>query len=348
MTSLEARYGLLSKEGGRPTICFNFSLSLPCNGLVVQSNPLIVGRRPFCSPFPSRSRARQQLRSNGKPVRLTPRAAATVWQTLLNNGTFLRFSHAAVCNIPLFILLRTWDPPMLTRQGLLHAFALGLLLWTTSGPATYVVGFSFLLLGSVATVVGRARKQALGIAEARGGRRGPENLWGAAGVAALCSILAGLSRALAAKQMPGILNGSIWHVVSLYFTAAFCGAVASKSADTVSSEIGKAFGSRTFLLTTMREVSRGTEGAVSLEGSVAGIGAALATALLANRLNLLPNAASVVAVTAAATVANVAESLIGANFQSTANLTNEQVNFINTLIGAVFAAAFCYPNLLTR
>ena len=43
----------------------------------------------------------------------------------------------------------------------------------------------------------------------------------------------------------------------------------------MSSEIGKAYGKRAYLLTTLREVPRGTEGAVSLEGSVAGVAAAL-------------------------------------------------------------------------
>ena len=36
----------------------------------------------------------------------------------------------------------------------------------------------------------------------------------------------------------------------------------------------QAYGKRAYLLTTLREVPRGTEGAVSLEGSAAGIAAA--------------------------------------------------------------------------
>eukprot|EP00854_Cymbomonas_tetramitiformis_P013834 gene13834-16349_t len=44
--------------------------------------------------------------------------------------------------------------------------------------------------------------------------------------------------------------------------------------DTVSSEVGKAYGKTTYLSTTFKTVPRGTEGAVSLEGTVAGAGAA--------------------------------------------------------------------------
>ena len=52
------------------------------------------------------------------------------------------------------------------------------------------------------------------------------------------------------------------------------------AADTASSEIGKAYGRRTFLITTLRPVPPGTEGAVSLEGTTAGAVAALLVALV--------------------------------------------------------------------
>lgn len=241
---------------------------------------------------------------------------------------------------------------MLTEEGLIHALGLGLLLWTTSGPAAYVVGFSFLLLGTAVTYMGKSRKEELGIAEGRGGRRGPENLWGAAGAAALCSVLAGLTRTAESRQAELMADMSSsaafpWHFATLCLTMAFCGAIAAKSADTVSSEIGKAFGSRTYLLTTLQEVQRGTEGGVSLEGTAAGVVAAFATAVLAQGLGLLPNNFGLVGVTLAATIANLGESVIGANFQSTSHLTNEQINFFNTLIGATVAAIICYTTLFT-
>lgn len=56
--------------------------------------------------------------------------------------------------------------------------------------------------------------------------------------------------------------------------ASFC----SKAADTVSSEIGKAYGSQAYLVSTFRRVPRGTEGAVSLEGSLAGLAAVIGIA----------------------------------------------------------------------
>ncbi|CAI7830856.1 unnamed protein product [Closterium sp. NIES-54] len=61
---------------------------------------------------------------------------------------------------------------------------------------------------------------------------------------------------------------------------------ATKLSDTAGSEIGKAFGKRTFLVTSFQPVPRGTEGAVSLEGTLAGLAAAVvlsAAALLTNQ-----------------------------------------------------------------
>ncbi len=61
---------------------------------------------------------------------------------------------------------------------------------------------------------------------------------------------------------------------------AYAAAVATAAADTCSSEVGKAFGRRTFLITTLRPVPPGTEGAISVEGTLGGLlGAALVAAL---------------------------------------------------------------------
>ncbi len=68
-------------------------------------------------------------------------------------------------------------------------------------------------------------------------------------------------------------NSRLWPL-----TAAQVGFVASfvsKLSDTVSSEIGKAYGRSTYLITTLQPVPRGTEGAVSLEGTAAGVAAAV-------------------------------------------------------------------------
>src|SRR5207244_13175204 len=62
------------------------------------------------------------------------------------------------------------------------------------------------------------------------------------------------------------------------FALAYAAAVATAGADTCSSEVGKAYGRRTFLITTLRPVPPGTEGAISAEGTLAGLAGAIVIA----------------------------------------------------------------------
>lgn len=263
-------------------------------------------------------------------------SATMTLQTLLNNEGFIRFVQSSTLNVTLGSLLRVKNQKVLTEDGLVHAIGLGIILWTTLGVGGYVLGVSFLVVGSALTRVGRARKEALGIAEKRGGARGPENLWGAAGVAAICAICCALCRAL--SKQSAINTGSVSKILSISehcLKIGFCSAIAAKSADTSSSEIGKAYGTRTFLITSFREVSRGTEGGVSIEGTVAGFFAALFTGCLAYEMGLIHSGGGILMVTLAGNFANLSESVIGAGLQSQQGFTNEQVNLMNTLIGAI-------------
>lgn len=121
---------------------------------------------------------------------------------------------------------------------------------------------------------------------------------------------------------------------------AYVAAIATKMSDTLASELGKAFGRNAFLITTLHRVPRGTEGAVSVEGTVAGIVGSIIIACLARLLRVMPGGVGSVAVcTLAAFIATTAESYIGAVFQDANHpwLTNELVNLIMTAIGAVVA-----------
>ncbi|KAJ6728299.1 TRANSMEMBRANE PROTEIN 19 [Salix koriyanagi] len=134
-----------------------------------------------------------------------------------------------------------------------------------------------------------AQKEAQGVAEKRKGRRGPGSVIGSSAAAGGKAFLA------------------LWR---LGFVASFC----TKLSDTVSSEIGKAYGKTTYLVTTFKVVPRGTEGAVSAEGTLAGL---LASILLASIGCILGeiNAPEAVICVIASQIANVGESIIGAALQ---------------------------------
>ena len=147
-----------------------------------------------------------------------------------------------------------YKTPIMTRNGWISAGALGTILWGCIGFLGWISVVIYLILGSLVTKVGFQYKQNIGIAEKRGGRRGPENVWGSAATGVIFAIMIKLN----------ILNQSILEV-------AFAASFAAKLADTFGSEIGKRFGRNTFLITTLQKVKKGTEGGISLEGTFASL-----------------------------------------------------------------------------
>jgi uncharacterized protein (TIGR00297 family) len=124
----------------------------------------------------------------------------------------------------------------------------------------------------------------------------------------------------------------------------YVAAFATKLSDTFASELGTVYGTNTYLLAARKQVPRGTSGAVSVEGTLAGVigGLVLTVAAVGLRLIDSGDASSVgLCVLLAATAANFVESLIGELFQEKSKrlmwLTNEAVNVINTAVGASLA-----------
>ncbi len=212
----------------------------------------------------------------------------------------------------------------LTTAGLFHAFGLGVLIWATLGWQGYAVILTYFALGTAITYVGKDIKEARGIGEKRSGARGPENLWGSAGVAAVCALGYGL------YPHPLWLLG-------------YVSSLSTKLADTMASEVGKAFGKTTYLITNFRSVPPGTEGAVSLEGTTAGIVGSIAIAVVGWLVGMITVPQGLLLCVGAALIATNLESLIGATLQTRWQwMTNEIVNGINTFLGATIAVGFSY------
>jgi uncharacterized protein (TIGR00297 family) len=183
-------------------------------------------------------------------------------------------------------------------------------------------GWLLLLVTFAAAVIssrmGLQRKQSLGIAEERGGRRGAGNAIANTGVAAVAALMASLTYA---------------HDLALL---AFVAALAAGGSDTVASEIGKAWGRSTYLITSARPVPPGTSGALSLEGTVAGIAAALLLGAVGATLGLIPWTLVGVVATGA-TLGSLAESILGATLEPRGVVNNDVLNFLNTAIAAAVA-----------
>ncbi len=216
-----------------------------------------------------------------------------------------------------------WIVPkkLLTPIGILNAWLLGVLIWGSLGWQGYAVVVFYFLFGSAVTRVGLAEKEAEGIAEERSGARGAGNVWGSALAGTICA----LASLFVSEPLHNLLL--LGYVASL----------STKLSDTTATEIGKAYGKKTFLITTLKPVPRGTEGAVSLEGTLAGIAASVAIASLGWVIGII-SWLGIVWCVIAAFIATTIESLIGATIEAKIGwLTHDLVNILNTVIGAIVA-----------
>ena len=118
----------------------------------------------------------------------------------------------------------------------------------------------------------------------------------------------------------------------------FAASFAAKLADTFGSEIGKRWGRTTILITSFRRVPPGTEGAISLEGTLASALGSLLMSVLMLALQLIPSWPLTGLVMLIGLVATLAESLFGALVQDRYDwMSNELVNALQTSLAAVLA-----------
>jgi uncharacterized protein (TIGR00297 family) len=114
-------------------------------------------------------------------------------------------------------------------------------------------------------------------------------------------------------------------------------AMVEATADTVSSEIGQAFGGPPVMLLTLKRADPGADGAVTLLGSLAGIiGGAFVAAVGMWALRLRPSQAAI------ALFAGICglffDSFLGATVERRGWIGNDLVNFTSTLFTAILAA----------
>jgi uncharacterized protein (TIGR00297 family) len=113
-------------------------------------------------------------------------------------------------------------------------------------------------------------------------------------------------------------------------------ALAEAAADTVSSEVGQVLGGSPRMITTLRTVEPGADGAVSLIGTLAGVVAA-AIVSLAGALALSGGFTMFWIAAAGGVFGFFFDSLLGATLERRGWLNNDAVNFLSTASAAAFA-----------
>ncbi|KAK2422718.1 protein VTE6, chloroplastic [Trifolium repens] len=273
-------------------------------------NPLVLRNRFHNNMHSSRVSSFQD--AIGGAMTIVQSSPAT-WQSSL------------LSNLLIFLLGSPILVTGLSFSGIVAAFLLGTLTWRAFGSSGFLLVATYFIIGTAATKVKMAQKMEQGVAEKRRGRRGPGSVIGSSAADCLCAFL----------TIFGVGGPAFSQLWRLGFVASFC----TKLSDTVSSEIGKAYGKTTYLVTTFKVVPRGTEGAVSVEGTLAGI---LASVVLAFVSFLLGEVGSheVIICILASQFANLGESIIGAALQEKEGfrwLNNDLVNIINISMGSIIA-----------
>lgn len=121
----------------------------------------------------------------------------------------------------------------------------------------------------------------------------------------------------------------------LPFVGGFIGAIATATADTLASEIG-VLDQHPRLITTFQKVDPGTNGAVSVLGTTVGIVGAAIIGIASYFLGIMPNPVIAIGVSIiSGTVGCFMDSILGALFENRHIITNEHVNLLATIVGAL-------------
>lgn len=208
--------------------------------------------------------------------------------------------------------------------GMLTGVLLGLLTVVLGGFGWLLVLLTFFGVGGLSTKFRYERKLERGVAEDDGGARGTENVLGNAAVALVAVV--GFA---AADLVPGR------PVDPAVFRLVFAGSLAAAMADTLSSEVGGLFdGPR--LVTTLERVAPGTDGAVTWQGTAAGVVGAAAVAAVSLLFVTAPAAVVAGVVALAGVTGMFADSLLGATVEGE-RVGNEAVNLLATATGGAVA-----------
>jgi len=203
-----------------------------------------------------------------------------------------------------------------SRSGAIAGAAVCFVLYIGAGAGGFLALVSVFGLAWLTTRCGYQKKQTLGTAERRDGRTASQVLANL-GIAAACAVL-------------HMATGKAVYLLAL------SAALAEAAGDTASSEIGQASAASPRLITTWQPVPPGTDGGISVPGTIAGILTALVVSAVSTAGGLLPwNKIWIPAL--AGVCGTLADSCLGALLERRGLLNNDLVNFLSTAVAATLA-----------
>ncbi len=223
---------------------------------------------------------------------------------------------AAVVAIGFAVIARTLGA--VTDGGALMGVLVAFVLMLAAGLAGFLPLLTVFIITVLATRWGYARKQQLGIAE-RGPGRTASQVLANLGAATLCAL-----PTVWFPRLSGIL------------LVGAMAAVAEAAADTASSEIGQATARTAYRITDFRQAPIGANGAISVEGTVAGCVAACMVAWVSAFFGVVSwNWTLLIALAGVAGM--FVDSVLGAMWENSGKMGNDSVNFVSTVFAADLA-----------
>ena len=244
-------------------------------------------------------------------------AGLFLYATTIINWEHLNNAHsiiaALIVNVSFGLL--AYYLKTVSKSGLTGGVVVGTIIYLCLGIGGFLILFTFFALGSWSSKHKYKWKASHGVAQENRGKRSVKHAVAKGGVGLVMAIMALLT------DIPEV------------FKIAFVAAFATATFDTISSELGQIYGKKPILITTMKSVPVGTDGAISIEGTILGMLSAALIGAEAYALHLI-NLPSIIIVVAAAFVGTTVESVLGATIERRKWVSNEVINFINISTGA--------------
>lgn len=238
------------------------------------------------------------------------------WRGRVTSLFHSRGLPAAVVAIGFAVIARALGS--VTDGGALTGVLVAFILMVAAGLAGFVPLLTVFVVTVLATRWGYGRKQQLGVAE-RGRGRTASQVMANLGATTLCALPTLWFPRLSGTLLIGAMA-----------------ALAEAAADTASSEIGQTSASAAYMITSFREAPIGTNGAISVIGTLAGCLAACLVAWVSAAFDIVSwDWTPLIALTGIAGM--FLDSLVGATWETSGKMGNDAVNFVSTVFAADLA-----------
>ncbi len=265
-------------------------------------------------------------------------AGMAMW--LFSSFTYARIPTSAeiiiAATFPLIIGVASYKLNAADLSGALAGVLSGLLMILFGGIGWFALLLVFFFLGTIFTKYKYRYKVEIGTAQTNKGSRGYRNVFGNCLFPLILVVGFG---AIGSFEIPYV--GSVDRTI---FIMGYLGAMATATADTLASEIGSTYRGEPRLITTLKKVRPGTDGAVSPLGEVSALFGSVAIAVVAIAMGVAGpdvGVAFLLAVLGGFLGTNI-DSVLGATFQQKKLLTNEGVNFFATVVGGIVSMGLYY------